>query len=134
MSIIGIGIDIVNWSWLEQLEGVQQGNFNDAFFKHTYSSDEYSQGCACANSVQYFAGRFAVKEAFIKAGASFGDCSPETVSALRFSDIETISDENGKPITTIQGRLANKLPRDLKVHCSISHERGQSIALVILEA
>lgn len=133
MAVIGIGIDIIDHSQLTSMEGVAEGRFDHAFFRRTFSAEEYAEGCASIDSVAYFAGRFAVKEAFIKAGAALGDADPAAAAALRFECISTVSGSAGRPITMVVGNLANVLPAGLRIHSSISHEADRSAAIVLLE-
>jgi holo-[acyl-carrier protein] synthase len=69
--------------------------------------------------VEYFAGRFAAKEAFSKAnGTGIG-------KHLSFLDIEIISDDKGKPVIS--------KPFSEGVHLSISHSRDYAVAQVVIE-
>jgi holo-[acyl-carrier protein] synthase len=69
--------------------------------------------------VEYFAGRFAAKEAFSKAnGTGIG-------KHLSFLDIEIISDDKGKPVIS--------KPFSEGVHLSISHSREYAVAQVVIE-
>jgi len=69
---------------------------------------------------EFVAGRFAAKEAFIKA---YGEKN------LDFKKIEFLKDENGKPIP---GEKLKKLLNDIELQVSISHEKEYAIAVVIV--
>lgn len=133
MNIIGIGIDLIDWSRIAPPDDAEDP-WRDPFFTHTFSATEQAEACASANPLRHFAGRFAVKEAFIKAGAALGETYPEAATALRFKRIETLSGPNGQPITQLAEPLARTLPDTLVVRTSISHEEGRSMAVVLLEA
>ena len=66
------------------------------------------------------AGRFAAKEAFIKA---FGE------KKLDLKKIEFLRDENGKPVP---GKELKELLKDSELQVSISHEKEYAIAVVIM--
>lgn len=73
------------------------------------------------------AGRFAAKEALIKAlGTSTG---------LRWHDMPVIADPNGAPSFALTGAAAAlAAERGLcGIHLSISHDAGLAVALVVLE-
>lgn len=77
-----------------------------------------------------YAARFAAKEAFMKAlGTGWGQ-------GITFFDIEVSTEDSGQPRVTVSGgagRVAEK--QGVKtIHISLSHERDNAIAFVILEA
>lgn len=78
----------------------------------------------------YVAGRFAAKEAAVKAlGTGFSE-------GVRLTDVEILSLESGKPELFLHGEAA-VIARRLGVHAahvSISHERDVAGAVVILES
>lgn len=72
----------------------------------------------------HFAGRFAAKEAFVKAlGVGFG----ENISWL---DIEIVNNERGKPLIKVSPSL-QLLMGPSQVFLTISHCRGYATAVVI---
>ena len=69
------------------------------------------------NKYENYAGRFAAKEALVKAlGQGFTKYS--------FLDIEITNDELGKPTINFKGK---------KIDVSISHEKHYAVAMVIIE-
>ena len=82
-----------------------------------------------ARRISYAAGRWAAKEAAVKAlGSGFS-------AGIGFHDVEVITLEGGRPELRLHGRAA-ELARDKGVtalHVSISHERDMAGAMVILE-
>lgn len=133
MNIVGIGIDLIDWSRIAPADGAVDP-WGDPFFIHAFSAAEQAEARASADPLRHFAGRFAVKEAFIKAGTSLGEVYPDAVSALRLEHIETLAGPNDQPITRLAEPLARALPDALIVHTSISHEEGRSVAVVLLES
>lgn len=69
---------------------------------------------------EFAAGRFAAKEAFIKA---YGKKN------IDFKKIEFLKDENGKPVP---GKKLKELLKDNELQISISHEKEYAIAVVIV--
>ena len=82
-----------------------------------------------AAAFQSYAGRFAAKEACLKA------LQTGWRGKITWHDIEVISDENGVPtlnVTKEAARLLEKLGAN-RVHLSISHTTEHAVAQVILE-
>ena len=74
---------------------------------------------------EFFGGRFAAKEAFVKAlGTGFRNVS--------FQDIEILSDDLGKPMMMILNEIT-QLDKSYNIHLSISHSFSAITAIVILE-
>lgn len=82
-----------------------------------------------ARRVSYAAGRWAAKEAAVKAlGSGFS-------TGIGFHDVEVVTLQGGRPELRLHGR-AEELAREKGVtalHVSISHERDMAGAMVILE-
>ena len=82
-----------------------------------------------ARRVAYAAGRWASKEAAVKAlGSGFS-------AGIGFHDVEVVTLEGGSPELRLHGRAA-ELAEEKGVkflHISISHERDMAGAMVILE-
>ena len=85
---------------------------------------------ASAGRTAYVAGRFAAKEATVKAlgtGFSLG---------IGMHDVEIVSHPSGKPELLLHGEAALRAERlgVRAAHVSISHERDMAGAVVILES
>lgn len=81
-----------------------------------------------ANGYQCLAGRFAAKEAVLKA-LGLG------LSGVSWRDIEILPDEQGQPQVSIYGKLLDR-SRELrikKINLSISHSREYAMAVAIGE-
>ena len=72
------------------------------------------------------AGRFAAKEAFVKA--------LRAPSSLSWQDVEVITDEHGAPTFRLQGAAADRVAElGVRLHLSISHDTSVATAFVVAE-
>ena len=76
-----------------------------------------------------FAGRFAAKEAFVKA------LGTGLRRGLSWKQVEVLRDDRGRPGLALHGRAAELLDEigGRRVHLSLSHLDGMALAQVILE-
>ena len=121
--ILGIGIDLVE---IRRIEESIQG---DAFLRKVFTRGEVQSVVRYRNKAEHLAGKFAVKEAFMKAiGAGIRQ-------DVWFTQIEVLNNESGQPQVKVTGE-AEKRFRQMgatQVHVSISHSGGMAVAVVILE-
>ena len=89
MSIIGIGVDIVNNNRIKK----QIKNKN--FIKRIFTNSEQRSSNKLKNKVNYYSKRYAAKEAFSKA-TGFG-----ISSNLHFKDIEIKNNKSGQPLINL---------------------------------
>ena len=122
--IVGIGIDIVEIhrirSALENTQTMQQKVF-------TPQEIEYCVGRK--NQFQHFAGRFAAKEAALKAlGTGWSE-------GIRWKDVETTSDNLGKPLLSFHRRALEIFEQSGadRSWVSITHSSEHAVAVVVLE-
>ena len=115
--IVGIGIDIVEIDRIKKLEK----KYKDQFYKKILSDEEIIQLSKNRDKFSFIAGRFAVKEALIKA------ISCDTP----FYRITILNSENGKAYFSNQKEIF-KLD-DMVIHISISHEKKYATAIVVVE-
>jgi holo-[acyl-carrier protein] synthase len=124
--IIGTGTDIVEVARVSQALARHSGAFEAKVF--TVAERLVAEGLR-KSADQYFAGRWAAKEAIVKAlGTGFG---PE----CGWQDIEILNDDRGKPIVTLSGDGATHADT-LGIrswHLSISHEKHYACAMAIAE-
>ena len=126
MNIIGNGVDIVDNKRIEKLL------LNDNFLNRIFTNKEIKSSKKSQNKVNFFAKRFAAKEAFVKAlGTGFRN-------NINFSDIEIINNKKGKPEIKISKKIKYLISRKFKskkpkIYVSLSDEKKHSIAYVILE-
>lgn len=112
--IKGIGIDIVEIKRIQKL--IKQ--YGDRFLTRTFTEKEI-QYCQCKpEPAQHYAGRFAVKEALIKALGK----------PLVLNQIEI---DKG-PRIKLNGE-AKKIVGDKKIHLSISHDNEYAVGQVVVE-
>lgn len=119
--IIGVGTDIIEIARID-LAITRQEQFIQKVF--TPAEQNY---CNCfKNSSMHYAGRYAAKEAVLKA-AGTGLRSP-----LTWLDIEILNNNEGQPQAYLSGELSLLL-KGLSLHVSISHCKDYATACVILE-
>ncbi len=124
--ILSIGIDITEVYRIRNAIA-RTPRFAERVFTATERKYCESKGVAAAQS---YAGRFAAKEAFLKA------LKTGWRGKITWQDIEVVSDEMGAPSLEIHGEAKNILEgrgAD-RVHLSISHTADHAIAEVILES
>ncbi len=123
--IISIGIDIVEvYRIAETLQRTPR--FGERVFTTAERAYCDAKGAAAAQS---YAGRFAAKEAFLKA------LQTGWRGKITWHDIEIISDDQGVPTLRVSGE-ASALFANLgatQMHLSISHTSEHAVAQVIFE-
>lgn len=120
--IIGTGVDIV------EIDRIAKAAKNERFFEKIFSEAEIALFEAGKYRMETVAGRFAAKEAVLKAlGCGLGD--------IPMKDIETLRAPSGQPMTTLKG-LAKQKADALGVkhmHISISHSERYAVAQAVAE-
>jgi holo-[acyl-carrier protein] synthase len=122
--IIGVGIDMIEVDRVAEKVNKEQG-----FREKIFSANEILFCESKVNSGENYAARFAAKEAFLKAtgmGLALG---------YNISDIEVISDTNGKPSLVLNGSFKQKAAECNwnKIYVSLSHLKSIACAVVIIE-
>ena len=123
--IIGIGTDIIELSRLSRI----LNNHYHSFVRRIYTEHEVKAAEKLADSLFYFGGRWAAKEAIAKAlGVGFG-------RRCGWKDINIENDHTGKPVVFLHGKGAetSKLLGVTRIHVSISHERSMACATAVAE-
>ncbi len=126
--ILGIGIDLVE---IDRFKFVMKKNTFSKLIKRGAHSIEIKNApqLGTIKSVEYWASRFAVKEAFSKAlGTGFG-------SSFQPKDIGVDNEKTGKPFIVFDQNYKNKLNSKgiERVHLSITHTKNYAQAVVIFE-
>jgi len=127
MKILGIGVDIVTNKRVKNLIN------NQSFIKRTFGNKEINFAKKVSNKVNYYAKRFAAKEAFAKSlGTGFRN-------NLNFKDIEILNDKMGKPFYFKTKKIEQMIKKKFNIKkfnlfLSISDEKDYSIAFTILES
>lgn len=126
--IYGIGHDILE---LDRVKKILESSSGERFLKKVLTSNERDLLTERGpRRAEYTAGRFAVKEAVVKA---FG-CGIS--GQVGFQDIEVLPDKLGKPVAVLHSDAWERLgldAREMNVHVSISHQPGLASAYCIVE-
>ena len=127
--IIGIGIDIVN---IGRIESIMK-RYGNKFTERIFVPIEILNAAKHKRRAEYFAKRFAAKEACVKAlGCGFGKYAAT-------KEITTTNNSKGMPMIELQGNalktMQEKVPSSYtsKLHISLSYDSGNAIAMVLFE-
>ena len=123
--IAGIGVDIVDIARVQAL----LDRYGERFLRRVFTEAETAYAMNGANKAERLAGRFAVKEAAMKA---FGTGKSQ---GILWKDVETVRARSGKPEVHLHGQAVRwaTLRGGGAVHVSITHDGGKAVAFVILE-
>lgn len=122
--IVGIGVDVCN---VARMEASLQ-RFGDRIWDRVLSAPERSSLAHRGDRATALAGRFAAKEAIVKAMAG--------APGVGWHDLEVRGAPRRPPELIVHGparALAARLGVS-KIHLSITHDAGVAIAMVVLEA
>ncbi len=118
--ILGIGIDIVQARRIENL----LNKHGETFLNRILTENEIAL-IPEKRKTEFIAGRFAVKEAIIKAAGK---------STFGIRDIEILHDAGGKPCVANEKKLLGSMGIEgATLHISISHDGDVAVGLAILE-
>ena len=123
--IVGIGIDIVDIARIQEL----LDRYGERFLRRVFTEAETAYAMSGAHKAERLAGRFAVKEALMKA------LGTGKTQGILWKDVETLRGRVGKPEVHLHGQAVKwaKLRGSSAVHVSITHDGGKAVAFVILE-
>lgn len=117
-----IGLDIIE---LARIKGAFDRH-GKRFLRRTLSESEARRLESRRDSIPYLAGRFAAKEAVMKAlGAVFD-------SGVYLKDIQIENDSHGKPFVELPERLSAELG-SRRILLSISHSKTTAAAVAIID-
>lgn len=116
-----VGLDIVETKRIAQLLAQHDQRFVDRIL----GPDEQALMVERVDREQFIAGRFAAKEAIIKALAGILEDRPP------YRQIQVVKDAAGKPVTKFDEPLGRRLSA-FRFLLSISHERSTAAAVAIL--
>ncbi len=125
MNIIGNGVDII------ENERIKKSLKIKGFVSRIFTKNEIKNSIKLKNKTNYFAKRFAAKEAFVKAlGNGFRD-------DINFKDIDISNDLKGRPYIKVSKNIKKFLQNKFKLKkysffLSLSDEKKYSIAYVII--
>ena len=126
MKIFGIGVDLV------KNQRIKQSIKKKGFIEKIFSKKEIGYSQKTSNKVNFFAKRFAAKEAFSKAlGTGFR-------GGISFKNIEILNDKMGKPYyynsNNIKRIIYNRFKlRSYDLFLSISDETDYSVAFTVIQ-
>ena len=126
MKILGIGVDVIKNKRIRLL--VNKKNF----INRSFGKNEIKVSKNISDKTQFFAKRFAAKEALSKAfGTGFR-------YNLNFKDIEILNDKIGKPYFQRSKKIDKIIYKIFKIKkydlfLSISDEKDYSVAFTILQ-
>lgn len=122
--VVGLGIDIVEVHRLRS--ALEKG---EAMAKRVFTEPELDYCQARKNKYQHFAGRFAAKEAALKAlGTGWQE-------GIRWQDVEVVPDKKGKPELNFYGK-AKEIFKEFSAKralVTITHASDYAVAVVVLE-
>lgn len=120
--IHGVGTDIIE---IKRIEASIK-RFGQRFLDRIFTADEQTYCLSYRDSSPRFAGRFAAKEAIVKAlGSGFRD-------GIGWLDIEIVNDEQGRPTARLSPAL-QEMFGEPEIHLSISHSRDYATAFAVCE-
>ena len=125
MNIIGNGVDIIENKRIKNSLKIK------GFINRVFTKEEINQSKKTNYKVNFFAKRFAAKEAFAKA---IGSGIRNNVS---FKDINVKNNKNGQPSISVSKNIEKFLRKAFKInkckiYLSLSDEKKYSIAFVII--
>ncbi|MBM4132776.1 MAG: holo-ACP synthase [Nitrospira sp.] len=124
MRIVGIGLDLVK---IERIRALAD-RWQERFLERLYTEAERRYCFERASPYASLAGRFAAKEAVLKAiGTGWS-------AGISWQDIQVLNDGSGKPVAHVQGRAGALLQEAgvTDIHISLSHDADYAIAQVVL--
>ena len=124
--IVGMGTDLIEVSRVRR----SVEHYGDKFLRRVYTAAEVAYAMSKHNFAERLAGRFAVKEAAMKAiGTGWR-------RGVTWQDFEVVNEPGGRPILRFTG-VARQVAETLGVarnSVSITHTADLAMAVVILES
>ncbi|MGH7607216.1 MAG: holo-ACP synthase [Gemmatimonadales bacterium] len=123
--VLGVGLDIVETARVARALAIHGHRFEE----RVYTPGELAACVARTDRAQALAGRFAAKEAFLKAmGTGW-------VRGVSLRQVEVVACPGGQPALQLAGGAAAQARRKQvrNVHLSLTHQPGLAAAVVILE-
>jgi len=118
---IKIGVDLIE---VERIKKTYE-RFGERFLKKVFTDKEIEYAFKRKNPFRHLAGRFAAKEAVMKAmGTGFG-------KGVYFKNIEIVRKEGEAPFIVLYGKTKEKF-KDKKFSISITHDGKYALAFCIM--
>lgn len=124
MTIVGIGLDLVR---IDRIRAITE-RWQERFLRRLYTEAERRYCYRHASPYASLAGRFAAKEAVLKAlGTGWS-------AGVSWLDIQILNSPAGRPVATVGGRAADLLREAgvTGIHVSLSHDAEYAIAEALL--
>jgi holo-[acyl-carrier protein] synthase len=124
--IVGTGIDIAEVDRIAS----SIGRFGRRFLERVFTADEIRYCESKANKAERYAGRFAAKEAGMKAiGTGWN-------RGVRWQDIEVRRTPGSRPTIVFHNKAGEFFQKlgGVRAHLSITHTKDSAMAQVILES
>lgn len=124
MKIVGIGLDLVR---IDRIRAITE-RWQERFLRRLYTEAERRYCYRRVSPYASLAGRFAAKEAVLKAlGTGWS-------AGVSWLDIQVLNDPAGRPVATVAGRAADLLREAgvTGIHVSLSHDAEYAIAEAVL--
>jgi holo-[acyl-carrier protein] synthase len=121
--ITGIGIDLI------EIEKIAASLGSEMYLRKVFTEAEIKECRSVSNSAERFAGKFAVKEAFMKA------IGKGIRQGVWFTQIEILNEESGAPYVRVIGEVETSMTilGVKNIHVSVTHTKSTAAAVVILE-
>ena len=122
--ILGVGIDII------EVPRIARQLSEDVGLKRRLFTEREVAYCEGKRfEAQYYAARFAAKEALLKA------LGTGLRGRMKWTDIEIVNDDAGKPAILVSGRVEDLVGKSgiSRIHVSLSHVKDVASAIVIAE-
>ena len=116
-----IGLDIIDVTRIDK--GIKR--FGDKFVRRILGPEELNLLNTRLDKAQFVAGRFAAKEAIVKALGQFLGKRPALQS------LQILNDKTGQPSFSLPDEVADVL-RGYQVLVSITHEKKMAAAMVVI--
>jgi holo-[acyl-carrier protein] synthase len=124
MAIVGIGLDLVK---IDRVRAMAE-RWQERFLQRLYTDAERTLSAGRASPYPFLAGRFAAKEAILKAiGTGWS-------GGVRWLDLQILNDTAGKPFAVASGRARALLHGAGVTHIlvTVSHDGDYAVAEAIL--
>lgn len=119
-GVVGIGTDIIECDRIEQM----LAKHGDVFLARVYTAGEIEYCSGRKAAIQHYAGRWAAKEAVLKAlGTGWAH-------GIQWTDVEVVNQQGGKPNIVLTG-VAKELSAQQGIRqmmISISHCKSYAVA------
>src|SRR3954464_14480790 len=126
MSVVGIGVDLVECSRIER----SLDRFGEKFLRRVFTEGEIEYSMSMKFPARHLAARFAAKEAVSKAfGTGIG-------KAMGWRDIDVRKKTTGEPYLVLTGH-ADDLAKNRGVKAAsitLSHTDHHAMAMIVLES